>query len=172
MSGPGYGQQPPQHGQPANPYGRSPVTYEFGVVGSVVAAVGAILVVIAFTATDWFNFTPSHLGDVKDQLDVGGSAASGLAKAYFGWLGWLLLVVVMVLAIIANIPTPAAQAFRALGGVLAAIAVAITFFAINLAPGISYSQSIKNSRIAFYLALGGLLLAGIGALIGPRRRED
>ncbi len=60
---------------------------------------------------------------------------------------------------------------RAIGAILAAISIAVTFFAIRFSDGISYSQYIKNARIGFYFTVIGFLLAGIGALIGPRRRE-
>lgn len=167
---PSYGQQPgqgpPPYGTP-NPYGRSPVTYEFGVVGTVTAAVGAILVVISFTAVDWFK------GGVQFS-DVGnatGSNAPQPADAYFSWLGWLLFIVTVVLCIAACTPSPAAQALRAIGAILAAISIAFTFFAIRFTNGSAYTDYLKNARIGFYFALVGFLLMGIGALIGPRRRE-
>jgi hypothetical protein len=172
---PQYGQQPP-YGQPPyghapNPYGRSPVTYEFGVVGTVTAAVGAILVVIAFTAVDWVKNSPSHFGDIHDALDSKGGDAGGLAKAYFGWLGWLLLVVTVVLCIAACSPSPAAQALRAIGAIAAAISIAITFFAIRFGDFGPFTDYLKDARIGYYMTMLGFLLAGIGALIGPRRRE-
>lgn len=169
-----YGQPPPEYGRPgypqtANPYGRSPVTYEFGVVGTVTAAIGAILVVIAFTAVDWFK-DGVGFGDVRTILD-GQSTPPQPADSYFGWLGWLLLVVTLVLCIAACTPSPAAQALRAVGAILAAISVAVTFFAIRFSDGPAYTDYLKNARIGFYFALLGFLLMGIGALIGPRRRE-
>jgi hypothetical protein len=170
---PGYG-QPAGYGPPgyaANPYGRSPVTYEFGVVGTVVAAVGAILVVIAFTAVDWVKTSPSHFGDINNRLDAAGSGAGGLASAYFGWLGWLLLVVTVVLCIAACAPSPAAQALRAIGAIVAAISIAITFFAIRLGAFGSLTDYLKQARVGWYLTLIGFVLMGAGALNGPRRRE-
>lgn len=170
---PQYGQQPygqPPHGTP-NPYGRSPVTYEFGVVGTVTAAVGAIFVVIAFTAVNWGKSGGTKFGDISSALDEAGPQASGLADAYFGWLGWLLLVVTIVLCVAACAPSPASQALRAFGAIVAAISVAVTFFAIRLGVNDAYSDDIKNVRIGFYFTVAGFLLMGIGALIGPRRRE-
>ena len=171
---PQYGQQPygqPPVGQTPNPYGRSPVTYEFGVVGTVTAAVGAILVVIAFTAVDWVKTSPSHFGDIHDELDAAGDNAGGLANAYFGWLGWLLLVVTVVLCIAACSPSPAAQALRAVGAIVAAISIAVTFFAIRFGAFGPFTHYLKDARIGYYLTMLGFLLMGIGALIGPRRRE-
>jgi hypothetical protein len=179
---PPYGQQPygqPQYGQPPaeygrhapNPYGRSPVTYEFGVVGTVTAAIGAILVVIAFTAVNWGKRGGTKFGDIGRELDDAGAAASGLAKAYFGWLGWLLLVVTIVLCVAACAPSPASQALRAFGAIAAAVSIAVTFFAIRLGVNDAYSDDIKSVRIGFYFTIAGFLLLGIGALIGPRRRE-
>jgi hypothetical protein len=141
------------------------------VVGTVTAAIGAILVVIAFTAVDWVKNSPSHFGDIKDALDANGSASGGLAKAYFGWLGWLLLVVTIVLCIAACSPSPAAQALRAVGAIVAAISIAVTFFAIRFGAYGPFTDYLKQARIGYYLTILGFILMGIGALIGPRRRE-
>ena len=190
---PGYGQQPGQygqHGQPAGqpqgrppygaPYGAAnaygdPISSgaKFGVVGTTLAGIGAVLLIIAFTAVDWFSQFggDSHFGDIHNVLDASPNQANGLPKAYFGWLGWVLLIAVVVLAIAANLPSAASGPLRVLGAVLAAAAIAITFFAIQLTDAPSYTQVLKHVRVGFYLALAGFLLAGIGALVGPSTRR-
>ena len=177
---PVYGQQP-AYGQPAYGYpaGRAPVSAQFGVVGAAIAAVGAILLIISFTALSWFSDFggSSHVSDIHRILAESSSFAGGVAKVYFGWLSWVLLVVVVVAALLANLPSPAATAFRILGPIVAAAAIALTFVAINLSgasagPGApAYSEYLKHAWLGFYFAVAGFLLVGIGAIIGPRRRR-
>jgi hypothetical protein len=174
-----YGQQP--YGQPYPPQGRysaaanaygAPIGSgaRFGVVGATLAGVGAVLLVIAFTAVDWFKNPSSGFRDIGDTLDAHSALAPGLADAYFSWLGWLLLVAVVAVAIAANLPTPASGPLRAFGAILAAAAMALTFFAIRLdSSGVPFTTYLKNARVGFYLALVGFLVVGIGALIGPKR---
>jgi hypothetical protein len=157
----------------ANAYG-SPISSgaKFGVVGATWAGIGGVLLIIAFTAVDWFRDFggPSHFSDVNNRLDASPNAAAGLADAYFSWLGWLLLIVGVVVAIAATLPSPASGPLRALGAVIAAAAIALTFFAIQLSDGAPYSQFIKHASIGFYLTLGGFLFVMIGALCGPSNR--
>ncbi|PZS17515.1 MAG: hypothetical protein DLM57_08340, partial [Pseudonocardiales bacterium] len=183
---PGYGQQQPGYGQqPA----MGPITtrmaridpgpsQSFGMVGALIAALGAILVIVAFTAVDWFkkgSGSHSHFSDIHRALDQGKGFAAGPAKLYFAWLGWTLLVAVVIVALLANLPSPAAAALRILGSLLALAAIALSFLAISLAKsglhGPAYTTYLKDARLGFYLAVGGFLLAGIGAAIGPMRRR-
>jgi hypothetical protein len=184
-SDPQYGQ--PQYGRPADPaygppggrsaavanaYG-SPISSgaKFGVVGATFAGIGAVLLIIAFTAVDWLgNGGPSTFGDLHDALSPKPPGAAGLAATYFSWLAWVLLIVVVLVAIAATLPTPASGPLRALGAIIAAAAIALTFFAIQLSSGVAYSSFIKHASIGFYLAIAGFLLAGIGALAGPSNR--
>ncbi|MFN2518103.1 MAG: hypothetical protein ABR604_03515 [Jatrophihabitantaceae bacterium] len=179
---PGYGQQP-AYGQP--PMG--PITSRmsridpgpsqaFGLVGAIIAALGAILVVVAFTAVDWFktrNSAHSHFSDIHRVLGRESAFAATPAKLYFAWLGWVLLIVVVLVALLANLPSPAAPALRGLGVLFALAAIALTFLAVNLVKsglhGPAYTTYLKDARLGFYLAVGGFLLAGIGAAIGPKR---
>lgn len=183
-----YGQQPgqpqPQYGQPIagqygppeGAYGRPPGQLTFGVVGTVLAAVGAASGVVAFTAVDWYTLgakdSSSHYGEVKKVLDQLGGTASGISKLYFGWLGWALLAVAFVVAVLANMPSSSAGPLRALGVIIAVASIAITFWALKFlstsSPG--YSHYLDHARIGFYLALAAFLLIGIGAMIGPRRQ--
>jgi hypothetical protein len=197
--GPPYGQQPqygqpqPQYGQPqyqqqgypgyqqpndrraavANAYG-APIGSgaKFGVVGATFAGVGLILLIISLVALDWFGDGVLRNGQFSDlhRLVNDNPGATGLASAYFSWLGWVLVIASFVIAVAATLPSPAAGPLRALGAVIAAAAIAFTFFAIQLSDGTAYSQFIKHAAIGFYFALGGFLLVGIGALCGPQRR--
>lgn len=185
---PGYGGQPPYGNQPgypaqgyqqydrryaaANAYG-APIESgaKFGVVGTTVAGVGAVLLIVALTAVDWFSQGGVSLSfsEVHDRVSADSAAASGMASAYFSWLAWTLTIVGVIVAVAANLPSPAAGPLRALGAILAAAAIAFTFLAIRLATGGSYSDYISHASVGFYMAVVGFLLVGIGALIGPKR---
>jgi hypothetical protein len=161
-----------QPGAPA-PYTQRPVSRGVGVSGLILTALGAIGCVIAFTAVDWYKGGRSHFSDVSNVVDQADKIgfATGAAKVYFSWLAWVLLAVAVILAIIANLPTPASGAFRALGALVAAAGIGMTFWAVQfLHHRGAYSEYIKNARVGFYLTLAGFLLIGIGALIGPRRK--
>ncbi len=172
---PGYAQQPPagRYSAAANAYG-APIGSgaQFGVVGVTLAGIGFILLIISLTAVTWYKITGSSSGfsfsDVGNTLDASPSA-SGLASAYFSWLAWTLVIVGLVVAIGANLPSPASGPLRALGAVVAAAAIAFSFLAIRLTNGAAYSDAISHANVGFYLAVGGFLLMGIGALIGPKR---
>jgi hypothetical protein len=146
----------------------------FGVLGSLIAAVGAVLVVLSFTVLDWFTRGAepnSHFSQIHRVLDREGSLAAGTAKLYFSWLGWALLVAVVVFALLANLPSPLTTAFRVIGALGAVAAIAVTFVAIKLvsapAGAPSYSEYLKHTRIGFYVAIVGFLLVGVGAAVGP-----
>ncbi len=166
--GPGYAPQDP-YARPA--YGQpgyvAPVSSDsFGIAGTVLALLGGILAVVAFTAVNWFSGSNTTFGDISDRL---GGNANGFATAYFGWLGWVFLVVAVVAGVLSSVPTPALRVFRIVGTVVGFAGAGLTFLAIDLANGTSYSQYIEHARLGFYFAVIGLALAGIGAAIGPRR---
>lgn len=181
----GYPPQAPQGGYPpqqrprsgrgqqyANAYG-APVGSgaQFGVVGTTLAGIGFILLIIALTAVTWFKQAgvSATFSDLSSTLDSN-SNASGIASTYYGWLAWTLAVVGLVVAVAANLPSPASGPLRALGAVLAAAAIAVSFLAVQLtSPGVAYWDYFKHLNIGFYLALLGFLLMGIGSLIGPKR---
>jgi hypothetical protein len=138
----------------------------FGIAGTVLALLGGILTVVAFTAVNWFSGSNTTFGDISDRL---GGNASGFATAYFNWLGWVFLVVAVVAGVLSSVPTPALRVFRIIGTVVGFAGAGLTFLAIDLANGTSYSQYIEHARLGFYFAVIGLALAGVGAAIGPRR---
>jgi hypothetical protein len=179
-----YGSQQPGNQQPgnqqqysrryaaANAYG-APIESgaKFGVVGTTLAGIGGVLLIVALTAVNWFsqNGVSLSFSEVHDRVSANSAAASGMASAYFSWLAWTLTIVGLIVAVAANLPSPASGPLRALGAVLAAAAIAFTFLAIRLYTGNSYSDYISHASVGFYLAVVGFLLIGIGALIGPKR---
>lgn len=172
---PGYGQQPP----PAYGQGRqqgfqqgyaTPAPADtFGIAGTVMALLGGILVVVSFTAVNWRSDSNSGFGDIHDGLNSIGNRANGFASAYFGWLGWVFLVLVVVAGVLSSVPTPALRVTRIIGTVAGFAAAGLTFLAIDLVDGVTYTHYLKDARLGFYFAVAGFLLAGIGAAIGPNR---
>jgi hypothetical protein len=194
---PGYGPPAPQgepYGQPpgappAN-YGRpgeyAAPTAAYGAVppgrggsgvnvtGIVLAVLGAIAGIIAFTATRWFSDFPlgGKFPRVHDVLDSAGPAAAGVAKAYFGWLAWVLLAVAVISALLATFPNPLAGVMRIVGALVALAGIGFTFWGIKLVSDrTGYGEYLKHAlkAPAFYLAVGGFLLVAIAALLGPKR---
>ncbi len=164
--GQGYGQpQGAPYAQPAN-------TDTFGIVGTVLALLGGVILIVSFTALDWFSQSVSGGGtaslsfsDISDRSD----SLTGFASAYFGWLAWLFLIVVVVAGVLASVPSPALRAFRIVGVVVGLAAAGLTFLAIKLGDGPSYTDFLKNTSIGFYFAVVGFVVAGIGAAIGPHK---
>ncbi len=169
---PGYGQ--PGYGQPgyAPPPGHSPygTSDSFGIVGTVMALLGGVALVVSFTALTWFADFPNDgtFGSVHDLIGKNDSSANGFASAYFGWLAWVFLIVVVIAGVLASVPSPALRIFRIIGIVVGLAAAGLSFLAIKLGDG-DYTQYIKHARVGFYLAVVAFIIAGIGAAIGPRK---
>ena len=175
---PGYGPPghgPPGHGPPSGPYIGAGPRPTFGALGAVIAIAGAIAVVLAYTALDWFDGgSSSTFSDVHDVVTAAPShAVTGLAAAYFGWLAWLLLCGSVIVAIAANAASNASAVVRAAGVLVGAVSAVVTLFAIKLdgTGSRSLSDYLHHARVGFYLALAGFLLLAVGAAIGPRRRS-
>ena len=166
----GYGAPGDPYGAPGDPYG-TPARREdtIGVVGMVIAAIGALLVVLAFTVFKWFrNGTAdnpfgskndkSKFSDIHDALDkvsaqINGAGQGlskdvsfGVSKLYFGWLGWVLLGVAVVVAVLALLPTAAAPALRLVGLIVGIAAAAITVWALDLISVSGTLASLVKSR--------------------------
>jgi hypothetical protein len=178
----GYGQQQ-GYGQPAQPgypatesfnYGaRTGSTQAFGVVGAILAVIGAAAVVVGFTAVNWFDGkADSKLSDIKKLQDSAGGV-NFLPKAYSHWLGWVLLAAAFVIAVAAVAPWAGSAAARGLGLLVGLAGVGATLWAVDILQGVSgnpsYSQYLKHADLGFYFAAAGFLVIGIGALTGPRR---
>lgn len=172
---PGYPQQPgypPQPGMgPRGPY-PPPNAETFGIAGTVMALLGGIMLVVSFTALDWFAHITggngnASFGDISDIIG-NNSAAKGFASAYFGWLAWLFLIVVVIAGVLSSVPSPAMRIFRIIGVVVGFAAAGLSFLAVQLSDSGSYLDYLKDARIGFYFAVVGFVVAGIGAAIGPR----
>lgn len=158
-----YGQN--AYGDPVNPFGAAG-DYAFGIAALVTGLLGGIVLLVSFTAIDWFDGSVAF-GDIHDQTQHG--VGTGFGKAYFGWLAWVALIVVVAAAVLASFPSPGLRAFRAIGVVVGLAMAGLTFLAIKPDGSASYSDVLGRTQAGFYLAVAGFLLAGIGAGIGARR---
>lgn len=169
---PGYGPYGYRGGPPPRP------DLRFGLVAVTLAGVGAAMVVLAFAGLDWYSFAGGQtVGDVRHLLDQAGSAANGLAVAYYSWLGWLLLLICTAAAVLAAVPVHGvATGFRIAGPVLAGLATLFTLGSVELTSsdlaGSDALQSFYYGHVAagFWITLFGFVLIGAGALVGPMRR--
>ena len=178
--GPAQASPPPQYGGPGGvPPGRAGSS--FGVVAAAFTAVGAVLGVLALTVVDWLDGSgDSKFSDIRRVVtaDETKPYTTGFVRAYYGWLAWVLLGVVVVCALVAALPGVGAP-FRAIGAVLALASIVATFVALKFfnskASAIEsdldgYGAYLKHARFGFWMTVAAFLLAGIGALIGARRR--
>jgi magnesium-transporting ATPase (P-type) len=169
----GPGQYGPQQGgyapPPPGPYGTPAGKRTFGSVGLAVTAIGAIAVILAFTVFDWFKHANghAHFSDLKTAADAGSGVAT-MTKLYFDWLGWVLLVAAVVTAVLACLPIVASKVWQLVGLLVGLVSVGLTFLAIK-GNGSSYSATLKQTTVGFYVAAAGFLVLGIGAAIGSRK---
>jgi len=176
-----YPQQPSGYG-----YGQGYSSYgneqrqTLGIVGLVVAIVGAIVLISGFFLS-WYKIAgqEAKFSDIHKDLSNAGSLAPGLAKAYFGWLAWVLLVLVIIAAVVANLPVgPAVLPMRIVAPVIGLLGVLLTLLALNsywnkakeTPAGQGADLGIfKHSAIGLYLTLAGFIIAGVAGVFGPRR---
>ena len=144
---------------------------QFGVVGAVIAGIGAIARRHRLHRARVVHFRDRRRSEVQRCFRFVGTRRRGrdrVATAYFGWLGWVLLAVGAIAAIAGNLPTSASGAARALGALVGLAGVGVTFWAIKFVhDDDSYTEFLKRADIGFYVAAGGFLLIAIGALMGP-----
>jgi hypothetical protein len=178
-----YGQQPGPYGQPSGPLaGYTPGTVgrinpglRVGVVGSVLVLLGGILLVVANTALTWLSGDDGSGGtlslkfsDIHKVFNVAGADGSQPARAYFGWLAWVLLVAVVLIGLLANAPMGLSALLRPLGLVLGLAGAGLTFWALKFDSSVSIGDELKHTSVGFWIAVAGFVLAGVGALLGPR----
>ncbi len=152
-------------------------TGSIGVPGVALLLAGVVLLLVSFTAVDWYpgSDRPSavaHIGfaDLHHLTAAGTSVA--LAKAYFGWLAWVLLILVIVVGFAANLPSPAADGLRVAGLALGLGGAVVTYLAlVKLASWSGSRSAFDDARAGVWLAIGGYLVAGLGAALGPRRGD-
>jgi hypothetical protein len=127
--------------------------------GTVLVALGGLLVLAAFTVLNWFRTTEptgffnnphgffgsgnSTFPDIHDRLQqierrvsaegLSGYWLFGTARYYFDWLGWTLLVSALAVGTLAASAVGASHfSVRWLGAVVSVTGVALTLAALNL----------------------------------------
>ena len=174
--------------------------HEAGVqpVGATLLAIGAVLILAAFTVLNWFRDgsgffagagSHSTFGDLNDLIASTRRAAAeqgisshvsfGASAVYFGWLGWLLFLAAVVLTGLAVSRVGARRWFvKWLAAVVAAAGVGVSFLALNLvtfegnaannANAPSYGEFLGHSGLGAWAAIAGFVLIIVAAL-GPAR---
>jgi hypothetical protein len=166
-------------------------------IGACFLALGAVLILAAFTTFNWFRDGSgffagagrhSTFGQVHDTLEhyralavkqgILGHISFGAAEPYFAWLGWLLFVAVAITGSLAVSRVGGRHWWmRWLAAVIGATGVAVTFLALNLivfeknapnnANAPTYSQFLGQSGPGAWAAITGFVLIIVAVLI-PR----
>lgn len=170
-----YPQGYPQPGYPAYypyPVYQQPVQRQSpGIAGLVFAAIGAILLIVAFTTLHWYSAGGAHQ-DFSDLHKAAKAANQALPKAYFSWLAWIALIVCALVAVLACMPLGGSvNVLRALALLLGLGGIAITLFALKGSAHWSpfFKALRRDGDIGIWLTFAGFLILGIGGLIGPRK---
>jgi hypothetical protein len=172
----------------------------FNPVGSVLVAVGGLLVLVADTVLNWFregsgffggagsHSTFADLHNLLEQRAHQISAAGvsrffsfGISRDYFGWLGWLLLAAAVGFGALAVSSFGGAHfTARWFGAVVAATGIGLTLLALNLIVveanarkanlPASYGDYFSQSGLGAWCAVAGYLVVLVGCLI-PRRNR-
>jgi hypothetical protein len=136
----------------------------FDRVGSILVALGGLLVLAADTVLSWFrsgsgffsgagsNSTFSDLHDLLDQRArevshgiVAGHFSFGVSRDYFGWLGWGLLIGALAVGTLAVSAVGASHfSVRWLGAVVSVTGFALTLAALNLISVVGKPPSSVN----------------------------
>jgi hypothetical protein len=159
---------PASAGRPA--FGRSASWFGVGV-----AALGGLLLVIAFSGVGWYKIN-GDTGSAGDLSTLASSVHAGLADAYFGGLDWLLIVAIVGCGAVACLQSGgAARILARLGLFLGVVSIGLMMGALAQLwikaehNGLSDVGVFKHTASGFWLALVGFVLAGIAGLF--RRRQ-
>jgi hypothetical protein len=145
-------------------------------LGLGTAALGGLLLVIAFSGVGWYRIS----GESGGAGDLGKGASTlkaGLADVWFRGLDWLVVVALIVCAVGAGLLAGATAR------VLARVAVSLAVVGLGLTigglaqlwqkvedTGVSDVGVFQNTKAGLWLALVGFVLAGLAGLFGRFRR--
>ena len=149
-------------------------------LGMVLTLAGTALVLASIVGLDWYavdggaDSAGSGFGYHELFHNVEQLGGLPVARAYFTWLAPVLLMAVTMLGVVANVVSPISDWLRFLGFLAGVAGTAATYYAVDqlfhaqrLAGG---SGSVwHNSTFGLWAALGGFLIAGVGAYAGPRQ---
>jgi hypothetical protein len=162
--------------------GRRSGIRRIGVPGVALMTAGAVLVLLSFTTLRWYrqakekgdSVTKVGFAELHHNLDRFPAAGRPAASvAYFSWLAWVLLIALIVVALAANLPGKASDTLRMVGFFLGLVGVAFTYYTLSRYTEATHdlfgtsSSALNNADVGIWCALGGYLLAGVGAALGP-----
>lgn len=166
--------------------------------GGVLLALGALLILLAFTVLPWFGSTPGlssltaghwHFFDVQHVIDqlkrqvdaagLHGYVTFGVADVYFSWRGWLLFLAAVGFGALAVSSFGTRHWYaRWLAAVIAFAGAVTSLFALNLisfegnapnnANAPSFRDFVAHSGMGAWAAMLGFLLIVIAVFL-PRR---
>ena len=142
---------------------------------------GGAVVLLSFTRLEWKRRPQG--GDVVERIDFAAlrhnlehfpaSGRPSASVAYFEWLGWALLIALIVVGFAANVPGAASTPLRLLGLTLGLVGAALTYYTLARYAQATHdlfgtsNRALENSEDGTWFALGGFLVAGVGATLGP-----
>ena len=160
---------------------RTPRTRHLGIPGMLLVIWGGAVLLLSFTRLEWKRRPQG--GDVVQLIDFTAlrrnlehfpaAGRPSASVAYFDWLAWALLFALIVVGFAANVPWPAATALRLLGFVLGLVGAALTYYTLARYAQATHdlfgtsSHALDNSEDGTWFAIGGYLVAGVGAALGP-----
>jgi hypothetical protein len=158
-----------------------PRVRQFGLPGMLLVLWGGAVVLLSFTRLEWKQ-RPTG-GDVVERIDFAAlrhnlehfpaAGRPSASVAYFDWLGWALLIALIVVGFAANVPGPASTVLRLLGFVLGLVGAALTYYTLARYAEATHdlfgtsSHALENSEDGTWFAIGGFLVAAVGAALGP-----
>lgn len=160
------------------------------LLGLLLAAVAAMLLLLALTALNWLSsggLTTSGKADssftgIRSLLRLAAATKTVyprfVAHQYFTWGAWVLFAIAVVAAALGNVLGAGGRNGRAAGVVaivFGLLGVAATFAGVDLIGGVhgtqvpAYSDYIKHVGPAFFCAVAGFLVAAFAGAAAARR---
>jgi hypothetical protein len=132
--------------------------------GTLLASVGLVLLVLAFSSLTWFSqgLIGTNFGGLHALAGL--YSAPDYFAAYFDWLGVTLLLVSVVGTYAIKLISPTFLIGR-VAVLLLALAGAVTTFTAPLNGGNSFSQIMSASDAGYWCAVLGFMIVGVGAAI-------
>jgi hypothetical protein len=168
-------------------------------VGAALVALGAALVLAAFTIFDWFREGPGFFGgagthstfsDVHtklvltqqqaEQKQIAKYISFGASRQYFSWLGWVLLLAAVAFGCVAVSRIGGRfWAVKWVAAVVATAGAALTVLALDLvtfeanapnnADAPSFGEYLTHSGLGAWAAIAGFVLIVAGSLLPHHR---
>src|SRR5438067_7570446 len=146
--------------------------HTIGVPGLILIIIGAILLMLSFTALSWYGTSAEAdsvgritFSKLHTITSLGGGSRA--PRWYFSWAAWLLLLAVILIGLLANLPVPGGLVLRVLGFLIGLTGALVTWYSLHQLFKHSDHGVFDHARVGLWFAFIGFPLAGVGALIGP-----